>query len=45
MFKLQSHYSVHFWTDTLEKAMNFFIHTSYQLNSTITRMALGLNNP
>ena len=46
-FELQSHYYVHFQTDTLEKNMTPPTYSSsYKwLNGTITRMALALNNP
>ena len=27
-FKLQSHYNVHFWTNTIQKVMNSFIFST-----------------
>ena len=42
-FNLQSHYCVHFWTETLGKGMNLLIPApSYNYSS--TKMALVLNN-
>ena len=33
-FKLKSQNHIDFWTNTLEKGMNFLIHSNYELNST-----------
>ena len=35
-FKLQSHYYIPFWTNTLGKGINSLIYSSYWLNSTTT---------
>ena len=43
-FELQSRYYVHFWTNTLEKDINFIISLSYGLNNTTKRMPLASNN-
>ena len=39
-----SHAAIHFQTNTLGKGINLLIAPSNELNSTISRMALVLNN-
>ena len=41
-FKLQSHYYVQFWTNTLWKGMNLLIPSSNELNKTTTNVASRL---
>ena len=47
-FESQSHYYIHFLTNTLGKGMNFFSTLRFSLSSTTNalqlRMALALNN-